>query len=84
MNKTEDEAYAMLEELANEECQWSNPRRIEGRQQGKHEVDMITKLSAQVDVLTKQLQAQQLGVHAVQTPQQSCDFCQGNHLSEEC
>ena len=84
MNKTEDEAYAMLEELANEECQWSNPRRVEGRQQGKHEVDMITKLAAQVDILTKQLQAQKLGVHAVQTPQQSCDFCQGNHLSEEC
>ena len=57
MNKTEDEVYALLEELANDECQWSRDRRSIRKQVGKYEGDAITTLTAQVASLTKQLQA---------------------------
>ena len=84
MSKTEDEAYNLLEELANDECQWSGERRLVRKQAGKHEVDAITLLTAQVASLTKQLQSSQLGVHVTQTPQQICELCQGNHPIAEC
>ena len=47
-------------------------------------MDAITLLTAQVASLTKQLQTSQLGVNVVQTPQQVCELCQGNHPSAEC
>ena len=84
MNKTEDEAYALLEELANDECQWAGDRRTLKRHNGKHEVDAITALTAQMETLTKQLQATQMGVHSIQASLQVCELCGGSHSSESC
>ena len=47
MNKTSNEPYTLLEELPNDEYQWSGERKLGKKQaSGKYEVDVITTLTA--------------------------------------
>ena len=57
MNKTEDEAYNLIEEMALNNFQLSK------RVRGNHEVDALTLLNAKVDAMTKRLE--RLNVNAV-------------------
>jgi len=53
MNKTEDEAYNLMEEMTLNNYQWSNERRQPKRVGGKFEVDVRTLLTAKGDVMTQ-------------------------------
>ena len=55
MNKTEDEAYNLIEEMALNNFQWSTERGQPKRVGGKLEVDALTLLSAKVDAMTQRL-----------------------------
>ncbi|XP_061981417.1 uncharacterized protein LOC133701500 [Populus nigra] len=81
MSKAQDDAYNLLEEMAMNNYQWPNERSIQKKTIGVHEIDAITTLTAQVHSLTQQLKITQLSVNAIHT---TCDFCHGNHISEEC
>jgi len=52
MNKTEDEEYNLIEEMELNNFQWSTERGQPKRVRGKLEVDVLTLLSAKVDVMT--------------------------------
>ena len=55
MNKTEDEAYNLIEEMSLNNFQWSTEQGQPKRVGGKHEVDVFTLLSAKVDAMTQRL-----------------------------
>lgn len=55
MNKTHDEAYELLEEMASNNYQWPSDRSMPNRAIGVHEIDVIMALTAQVASLSKQL-----------------------------
>ena len=55
MNKTEDEAYDMIEEMTLNNFQWSIERRQPKQVEGKLEVDALTLLSAKFDAMTQRL-----------------------------
>jgi len=85
MNKTEDEAYNLIEDMVLKNFQWSNewgqPKQV-GR---KLEVDTLTLLSAKVDAMTQRLE--RLNVNAVNSsaPPLSCEICGSiDHLTENC
>lgn len=81
MGKTEAEAYNLLEEMASNSYQWPSERSIP-KKAGIHEIDVISALTTQISTLSKQLGT--LNVNAIQSTNLSCEFCAGNHHSNEC
>ena len=63
MNKTEDEAYNLIEEMALNNFQWSTERAQPKWVGGKLKAHAFTLLSAKVHAMTKRLD--QLNVNAV-------------------
>ena len=53
MNKTEDEAYNLIEQMGLNNFQWSTQRGQPKWVGGKLEVDALTFLSAKVDAITQ-------------------------------
>ena len=80
MNKTEDAAYSLLEEMAMNNDHRGSGRNILRKQMPISEVESVKALTEQIAALTKQLQSTQLGVNAAIT----CQWCQGPHPSETC
>jgi len=52
MNKSEDDAYNLIEEMTLNNCQWSNKRSQPKRVGGKSELDVISMLLTKVDVIS--------------------------------
>lgn len=78
MRKTPEEAYELLEEMASNSYQWPVERQQLRRAAGVHEVDAITALAAQMEMLNKKIDRMQ-----AHSPI-ACDFCGGNHPNHEC
>ena len=55
MNKTEDEAYNLIKEMALNNFQWSTERGQPKQVGGKLEVDILTLLSTKIDAMTQRL-----------------------------
>jgi len=53
MNKTEDEAYNLIEEMILNNFQWSSERAQPNLVGGTLELDVISMLSSKVDVMSK-------------------------------
>ena len=91
MRKTRDEAWDLLENMAMNNFQWANEKSIP-KKATVNEVDVISTLAAQVQSLVEmqakqsQMLAQLLKVKAVQVNavQETCEFCGGQHSSDEC
>ncbi|KAM6553959.1 hypothetical protein CsatB_014721 [Cannabis sativa] len=78
MRKTANEAFDLLEEMAMTNQQWSTKRGPSKKVACMHEVDAITKLTAQVEALTKLMSNQ------VKQAQVVCEICGGLHHFSEC
>ena len=74
MNKTEDEAYNLIEEMALNNFQWSTKRGQPKQVGGKLEVDALTLLSTKVDAMTQRLD--RMNVNAVNSNALPlCEIC---------
>src|SRR2546430_1464037 len=78
-NKTPDEAYELLEVMANNNY-LKNDRNII-KKPGVIEVDEVTALKAQIAAMDRKIS--KLSVNAVQIPQ-VCEFYAGSHASFDC
>ena len=56
MNKIEDEAENLIEEISLNNFQWSNERGQPKRVRGMVEVNALTLLNAKVDAMTQRLE----------------------------
>ncbi|XP_062103987.1 uncharacterized protein LOC133815123 [Humulus lupulus] len=83
MRKSANEAYDLLEEMANNNQQWPSERGNSKKVAGLHEIDAISKLTAQVEALTKQLQGSTMAALVMQA-QTMCELCGGPHTYEKC
>ncbi|XP_062088678.1 uncharacterized protein LOC133795238 [Humulus lupulus] len=83
MRKSTNEAYDLLEEMAMNNQQWPSERSSSRKVAGMYEVDAISKLTAQVEALTKQLQGNIIAA-PVQQAQTLCEVCGGPHAYEQC
>ena len=75
MNKTEDEAYNLIEEMALNNFQWSYERTQPKQVGGKLELDAIFVLSSKVDVMSQNLVCLNINSASSSTPSLSCDIC---------
>ncbi|KAM6548261.1 hypothetical protein CsatB_019937 [Cannabis sativa] len=78
MRKSANEAYDLLEEMALNNQQWPTERSQTKKVAGVLEVDAITKLTAQVEALTKLIAGQAKQAQVI------CEICGGNHHFSEC
>ncbi|XP_030477994.1 uncharacterized protein LOC115695036 [Cannabis sativa] len=78
IRKSANEAFELLEEMAMTNQQWSTERGPSKKVAGIYEVDAITKLTTQVDALTKLMSIQ------VKQAQVVCELCGGPHPYSEC
>ena len=62
--------------------QWLSERTTPKKVFEIEENDVFTKLSTQVEILTKQLE--NLTANAIHTQLGSCDFCGGDHSNGQC
>jgi len=74
MNKTEDEAYNLIEEMALNNFQWSIERGQPKRVGDKLEVDELTLLSVKVDAMTQRLDCMNVNAVNSSAPPQ-CKIC---------
>ncbi|GKV38977.1 hypothetical protein SLEP1_g46823 [Rubroshorea leprosula] len=83
MNKTEEDGYKLLDEMASNSYQWTNDKATK-KGVGLHNVDAFTSVSAQISVLNKKLD--NLGASAMSISSNSCcELCgQFGHASVEC
>ena len=81
-NKTPEDAYELLELMANNNYQRPNERAMPKRTMGLHEVDAFDTLSAQIAPCQSQLGG--MNVNSFHSPFITCEFCAGNHESVEC
>jgi len=83
MNKTEDEAYNLIEEMSLNNFQWSSERAQPKWGGGKLELNAISILSSKVDAMSQKLEGP--NVNSVSTPSPSCDICGSvDHLTVHC
>ncbi|XP_060968298.1 uncharacterized protein LOC115704515 [Cannabis sativa] len=78
MRKSANEAFELLEEMAITNQQWSTEKGPTKKVAGMQEVDAITKLTAQVEALTKLVTAQAKQAQVV------CKLCGGPHTTNTC
>ncbi|GKV13738.1 hypothetical protein SLEP1_g24722 [Rubroshorea leprosula] len=83
MNKTEEDGYKLLDEMASNSYQWTNDRATK-KGVGLHNVDAFTSLSTQISILNKNLD--NLGASTMSISSNSCcELCgQLGHASVEC
>jgi len=84
MNKTEDEAYNLIEEMALNNFQWSTEQGQPKQVGGKLEVDALALLSAKVDDMTQRLD--RMNVNAVNSNAPApCEICGSiKHVTLNC
>ena len=78
MRKSANDAYELLEEMALNDQQWPNARNSVRRVAGVNENDVISKLSTQIELLSRRLEGSSLHtpVHQIS---QFCEHCGGHH-----
>ncbi|XP_062100381.1 uncharacterized protein LOC133806278 [Humulus lupulus] len=84
-NEAYDEAYALLEDVSMNNCQWVDERATSNRKvAGIHELDVTTALTTQVATLTKQLQKKKKNLSSSGQMQTACEMCGSSHPLERC
>uniref|UniRef100_A0A803PYS9 Retrotransposon gag domain-containing protein n=1 Tax=Cannabis sativa TaxID=3483 RepID=A0A803PYS9_CANSA len=78
IKKSSIKAYELLDEMAMKNQQWSSERIQSKKVADMHEVDVIIKLTTQVEALTKMMTAQ------VKQAQVVCELCGGPHPYDTC
>ena len=58
MNKIEGETYNLIEEMMINNCRWSNERTLPKKAVGKFNVDALTLLTAKIDIMTQNVNNQ--------------------------
>ncbi|XP_056169324.1 uncharacterized protein LOC115665665 [Syzygium oleosum] len=81
-NKTPEEAYNLLEEMASNSYQWPTQRIPVRKASGVREVDAFTAIAAQIEALNKKID--NMSVSGMKIQNMTCDFCDGGHVSTEC
>ena len=73
----------MIDEMATNNYQWQADRSISKRATGIHNVDAVTALAAQVELLNKKIDGLSVGGSPV--PVMVCELCgTGGHHSTDC
>ncbi|XP_062103177.1 uncharacterized protein LOC133814200 [Humulus lupulus] len=90
ISKSYNEAYKILEHIANNNYQWSNARASMGMKVvGIHEVDALTALTTQVSSMTNLVKAMSMGGNLQPAPMAQvadvlCVYCGGGHTFDSC
>ena len=84
--KNDIEAYELLEDMARNGTLWPSERlQPTKRVASVHNLDVFNNLAAQVSILTKQLQSNQMTANAVHThPYPICELENSLHQNSEC
>ena len=73
MNKSVDDAYKLIEDMALNHYQWSGERNTQPKVGGRHEVDALNLIAAKVDALTQRFD--KFGVNAASAANITCEIC---------
>jgi hypothetical protein len=90
MNKTLEEAFALIESMASHHFQWSSERVAVPHAPGIYSISSADSIAAQVEILNKQMasilsERSASSVASVQSSQVVCDVCGGpGHTNGEC
>ncbi|KAH9762816.1 hypothetical protein KPL70_000947 [Citrus sinensis] len=86
LSKSYNEAYEILERIANNNYQWPSTRQAAARgTAGVHNVDALTTLAAQVTSLTMMVKAMTTAPATInQISDMSCVYCGEWHLFDNC
>ena len=68
MKKSANKAYDLLEEMALNDQQWPNVRNNMRRVAGVNERDILAKMAAQIELLTKEIMSRRSEGSSMHTP----------------
>jgi len=75
MNKMEDKAYNLIEEIALNNHQWASEIRQPNSVGGKLEFDAIALLSAERDAMTQRFERLNVNSVSLNAPSPLCEIC---------
>ena len=81
-NKSPEESFQLMEEMASNNIYWPSERYQPKRANGTRETEDMTRLEAQMARLANIVESQMGNISKIQSV--TCDFCQGNHDSLDC
>ncbi|XP_022859404.1 uncharacterized protein LOC111380150 [Olea europaea var. sylvestris] len=79
-----DEAYDLYEKIAENQSMWPTDREAPRKTSGLHNVDAVTALAAQMEVLTVKMDNLSKSVNMVYQSPPVCEGCGANHASTRC
>ena len=85
MNKTEYEAYNLIEEMALNNFQWSSERAQPKRVRGKLKINAFSIFSSKVDAMSQKLECLNVNSVSSSIPSLSCEIGgSADHLTVNC
>ncbi|XP_022883647.1 uncharacterized protein LOC111400465 [Olea europaea var. sylvestris] len=79
-----DEAYDLYEKIAKNQLMWPTDREAPWKTSGLHNVDAVTALVAQMEVLTMKMDNLSKLVNIVHQSSHVCEGCGADHASTRC
>ncbi|XP_022899229.1 uncharacterized protein LOC111412524 [Olea europaea var. sylvestris] len=79
-----DEAYDLYEKIAENQSMWPTDREAPRKTSGLHNVDAVTALAAQMEVLTMKMDNLSKSVNMVHQSPPVCEGCGADHASTRC
>ncbi|XP_022872320.1 uncharacterized protein LOC111391352 [Olea europaea var. sylvestris] len=79
-----DEAYDLYEKIAKNQSMWPIDREAPRKTLGLHNVDAVTALTAQIEVLTMKMDNLSKSVNMVHQSPPACEGCGADHASTRC
>ncbi|XP_022855324.1 uncharacterized protein LOC111376589 [Olea europaea var. sylvestris] len=76
-----DEAYDLYEKIAENQSMWPTDREAPRKTSGLHNVDVVTALAAQIEVLTMKMDNLSKSVNMVHQSPPVCEGCGADHAS---
>ncbi|XP_022891706.1 uncharacterized protein LOC111406525 [Olea europaea var. sylvestris] len=79
-----DEAYDLYERIAENQSMWPTDRKTPRKTAGLHNVDAVTALAAQMEVLTMKMDNLSQSVNMVHQSPPVCEGCGADHNTTHC
>jgi hypothetical protein len=90
MNKTRDEAFALIESMASHHFKWSSERAVVPKSLGIHAISSVEAVVAQVEIMNRKMasilsERSSVSLASVQMTKPTCDVCGSpGHMNGEC
>ncbi|XP_073137484.1 uncharacterized protein [Henckelia pumila] len=84
LQKSPEDGYELIDEMASSSYHPQSERNAARRPTGMHQVDELTSVVAQLEVMNKMIEELNLGQSAIRIQEVWCEKCGAEHFTKDC